>query len=137
MRYLPIFIDVRDRPCLIVGGGDVGARKAGLLLRAGAQVIVCDPNLGESFRDLVEQKQARHLTETFRPEMLDGCALAFAATNDEAINRHVSEAAKARGIPVNVVDRPELCSFVMPSIVDRSPVVAAVSTGGSAPVLSR
>jgi uroporphyrin-III C-methyltransferase / precorrin-2 dehydrogenase / sirohydrochlorin ferrochelatase len=137
VRFLPIFFDVQGRPCLIVGGGDVGARKAGLLLRAGAEVSVCDPVLSDAFKDLVASGQARHYAENFRPEMLEGCVLAFAATDDEATNRVVSEAARARGIPVNVVDRPELCSFIMPSIIDRSPVVAAVSTGGAAPVLSR
>ena len=120
-----------------MGGGEIGARKVGLLLRAGAAVTVCDPALGSTLSELVAAGRVRHVAEKFRPEMLDGCVLAFAATDDEAINRSVSEAAKARGIPVNVVDRPEMCTFIMPSIIDRSPVVAAVSTGGAAPVLAR
>jgi uroporphyrin-III C-methyltransferase / precorrin-2 dehydrogenase / sirohydrochlorin ferrochelatase len=137
LRFLPIFFDIRGRRCLVVGGGEIGARKAGLLLRAGADVYVCDPALGETLSQLRAAKQVQHYAERFRIEMLEGCVLVFAATGDEQTNRQVSEAARARGIPVNVVDRPELCTFIMPSIVDRSPVIAAVSTGGSAPVLSR
>ena len=137
MDFLPIFYNVRGRPCLVVGGGEIGARKAGLLLRAGAIVSVCDPKLGPTLRQLANDGAVRHDAEPFRPELLDGCVLAIAATDDPVTNRQVFEAASARGIPVNVVDHPELCTFILPSIVDRSPVIAAVSSGGAAPVLAR
>lgn len=137
LDFLPIFFDIRHRPCLVVGGGEIGARKVGLLLRAQAAVTVCDPTLGDALGKLAADGKVQHLAEPFHAGMLDGFVLAFAATDDESVNRAVSDAAKARRIPVNVVDRPELCTFIMPSIIDRSPVVAAVSTGGAAPVLAR
>ena len=115
MRHFPIFMDVAGRPVLVVAG-DVAERKAGLLRRAGAVV---------------------RLRPSFDPADLDGCALAIGADAPDADNLALSAAARTRGIPVNVVDRPELCSFIMPAIVDRDPVTIAVSTAGTAPVLAR
>jgi uroporphyrin-III C-methyltransferase / precorrin-2 dehydrogenase / sirohydrochlorin ferrochelatase len=135
--FLPIFFNVRGRPCLVVGGGDIGARKVSLLLRAGATVTVCDPTPGPTIAAMVADGRVQHLAQRFQADMLDRITLAFAATDDEAINRSVSDAATARGIPVNAVDRPDLSTFIMPSIIDRSPVLAAVSTSGAAPVLAR
>ncbi len=137
MDFLPIFFNVRQQSCVVVGGGEVAARKVELLLRAGARVTVVAPQLGATLAQLAGAGTIETRATTFQPEVLDDCLLAFAATNDEAVNRAVSAAARARRIPVNVVDRPDLCTFVMPSIIDRSPVVAAVSTGGASPVLAR
>ncbi len=137
MDFLPIFFDLKDKRCLCVGGGEVAARKVALLLEAGAKVTVIAPELGTSMRQFLDSEKITYQNQIFRPEMLDNCALAFAATNDEAMNRQVSDAAKERGVPVNVVDRPDLCTFIMPSIIDRSPVIIAVSTGGASPVLAR
>ena len=95
------------------------------------------PTAGETIRRWAADGKVRHVAQEFRPEVLDGCALVIAATDDKSVNRQVSDAAKARNIPVNVVDQPDLCTFIMPSIVDRSPVIVAVSTGGSSPVLAR
>jgi uroporphyrin-III C-methyltransferase/precorrin-2 dehydrogenase/sirohydrochlorin ferrochelatase len=116
MDYLPVFLDVRGQPCLVVGGGQVAGRKAELLRRAGAQVT---------------------MTTEFREEELGRYALVIAATDDNAANRAVAAGARARRIPVNVVDQPALCSFIMPSIIDRAPVIVAVSSGGASPVLAR
>jgi uroporphyrin-III C-methyltransferase/precorrin-2 dehydrogenase/sirohydrochlorin ferrochelatase len=137
MDFLPIFLDLKGRSCVVIGGGEVGARKVSLLLGAGARVTVCDPALSETLTRLKTEGKIEHRAERFRPELLDGCALVIAATNDQAVNRAVHEAAVARNIPVNVVDQTALCTFIMPSIIDRSPVVAAVSSGGRSPVLSR
>lgn len=137
MDFLPIFMNVRRRPCVLVGGGEVAARKATLLLEAGAEIVVVAPVLGPTLGKLAAEGKLRHRQEVFDEAVLDGAALAFAATDDGQVNRRVYGAAVARGIPVNVVDQPELCTFIMPSIIDRSPVVAAVSTGGSSPVLAR
>jgi uroporphyrin-III C-methyltransferase/precorrin-2 dehydrogenase/sirohydrochlorin ferrochelatase len=137
MDFLPIFLNLRDRACVVIGGGEVGARKVSLLLEAGARVTVYDPSLGPSLSALRDAGRITHRAERFRPDMLDQCVLAIAATDDEAVNRAVHEAAVARRIPVNVVDQPALCTFIMPSIIDRSPVVAAVSSGGRSPVLAR
>ena len=137
MNVLPIFLDLKNRSCAVIGGGEVASRKLTLLLEAGAQVTVYAPTAGETIRRWTADGKVRHVAQEFSPEMLDGCALVIAATDDKSVNRRVSEAAKARNIPVNVVDQPDLCTFIMPSIVDRSPVIVAVSTGGSSPVLAR
>lgn len=137
MEFLPIFMNLRGRHCLLVGGGEVAARKARLLLEAGAQITVIAPRLGPTLARLVAEKKVTHRTVSFAEDQLAGNALVFAATDERTVNQHIYEAASARGIPVNVVDQPDLCTFIMPSIVDRSPVVVAVSTGGAAPVLAR
>lgn len=137
MDFLPIFMDVRDRSCLIVGGGEVAARKVQMLLRAGAKVEVVAPALGDTMQELQQQGQIAWTEATFEADHIQHPALIYAATNDSAVNKAVSDQAKTRDIPVNVVDTPELCNFITPSIIDRSPVVAAVSTGGASPVLAR
>lgn len=137
MDFLPIFVHLRDRPCLVVGGGDVAARKVQQLLKAGAAVRVVAPELCGSLHELLDAGRIQHEPREFSEQALNGCVLAIAATDDAGINRHVSELAQRRAIPVNVVDSPALCSFIMPSVVDRSPVLIAVSTGGASPVLAR
>ncbi len=137
MDFLPVFLDLKQRQAVVIGGGEVAARKAGLLLLAGAKVIVQAPVAGEAMADLVRSGQVQYRAERFAPEVLDGAALVIAATDDADVNRRVHAAAMARNLPVNVVDHPELCSFILPSIVDRSPVVVAVSSGGASPVLTR
>ena len=137
MDFLPIFLNVKERHAVVIGGGDVAARKASLLRLAGARVTVQAPTIGEAMTELVNAKEVRHIEGRFEESVLDGAALVIAATDDEAINRRVHAAAVARQLPVNVVDRPELCSFILPSIVDRSPVIIAVSSSGTSPVLSR
>jgi uroporphyrin-III C-methyltransferase/precorrin-2 dehydrogenase/sirohydrochlorin ferrochelatase len=137
MDFLPTFLDVREQPCLVVGGGEVAARKCALLLRAGARVTVLAPELSAAFDADLAAGRIAHRAARFRDEDLDGVALAIAATSDEAVNRAVAAAAKARRVPVNVVDRPALCSFILPSIIERAPLVVAVSSGGASPVLAR
>ncbi|MEW6646905.1 MAG: siroheme synthase CysG [Pseudomonadota bacterium] len=137
MDLLPIFMNVRDRRALVVGGGEVAVRKVGLLLEAGAAVHVVSPALVPALQEQVDSGTITCRRAPFAPTDLDGVALVVAATDDETVNRQVSDLAQARNLPVNVVDNPSLCSFVMPSIIDRSPVQIAVSTGGASPVLAR
>jgi uroporphyrin-III C-methyltransferase/precorrin-2 dehydrogenase/sirohydrochlorin ferrochelatase len=137
MDYLPIFLNLRGEPCLVVGGGEVAARKCALLLRAGARVTILAPALNGGFDADLAAARITHRAASFCDEDVAGYALVIAATNDEAVNRTVAAAARARHIPVNVVDRPALCSFIMPSIVDRAPIIVAVSSGGASPVLAR
>jgi len=134
MDYLPIFTDVRNKLCLVVGGGEVGKRKAGTLLEAGAKVRVVAPQIDPV---LAKMQHVDSLLTRFEPEHLDGVTLVIAATSDRNVNRQVSELAHARSILVNVVDDPELCSFIMPAILDRSPLMVAFSSGGASPVLTR
>jgi uroporphyrin-III C-methyltransferase/precorrin-2 dehydrogenase/sirohydrochlorin ferrochelatase len=137
MDFLPIFLDVRDQPCLVVGGGEVAARKCALLLRAGARVTVRAPALSAAFDADLAAARIAHRPGNFRDEDLTGCAVVIAATNDDAVNRAVAAVAKARRIPVNVVDQPALCSFILPSIIERAPLIVAISSGGASPVLAR
>ena len=137
MDYLPIFLNIEDRKCLVVGGGKVAVRKVTLLKRAGAHITVVSPQLCDELRALLEQASVTHVAREFQDEDLHGCVLVIAATDVKAVNRRVSELANAQRIPVNAVDSPDLCSFIMPSIIDRSPVQIAVSTGGASPVLAR
>jgi len=137
MDFLPVFLDIRAQPCLVIGGGDVAARKTALLLRAGAQVTVLSPLLVPAFDEYLANGKVAHRAARFRAEDVTGYAVVIAATDDETVNREVAAAAKALRIPVNVVDQPALCSFILPSIIDRSPLIVAVSSGGASPVLAR
>lgn len=137
MEFLPIFLKLRGQPCAVVGGGDVAARKVALLLAAGGRVTVTAPELCDELAERLRAGEIEHRAERYTPAALAGAALAIAATDDRAVNAEVSRDAQARLLPVNVVDDPELCSFIMPAIVDRSPMIVAVSTGGASPVLAR
>ncbi len=137
MDFFPIFLDLENRNCLVVGGGTVAARKAALLHRAGARVHLVAPALCEALQQQVQAGTMNWSARTFEDEDVADNTLVIAATDQQAVNRRVSEQAKQAGVPVNVVDQPELCTFIVPSIIDRSPVQVAVSTGGHSPVLAR
>ncbi|MCC6214124.1 MAG: uroporphyrinogen-III C-methyltransferase [Polyangiaceae bacterium] len=137
MDHLPVSLSLASRRALVVGGGTVAARKVALLLAAGAQVLVASPELGPSLAELAAAGRIEHLAERFAPEHVDGAFVVVAATDAPATNAAVSAAAQARGVLVNVVDAPDLCTFLFPSIVDRSPLVVSVSTSGASPVLAR
>src|SRR6188508_23706 len=130
--YYPLMLKVKDEPCLVVGGGAVALQKARALRRAGAAVVAVSPSFSPPFRRLA----VRRLRRRFRAGDVAGHVLVIAATDSPDVNRAVFAAASARGIPVNVVDVPELCSFIVPAIVRRGPVVVAVSTGGQSPSLA-
>ena len=134
MKYLPIFLNIKGQRCLVAGGGEVAHRKAVLLVQAGAKVVLVAPEKRVSFDAL---QNVEHVAGRFQAQHLDNVVLAIAATDERAVNRQISDLAHARNIPVNVVDDPGLCSFIMPSILDRSPLMVAFSTGGTSPVLAR
>ena len=137
MDYLPIFLALRGEPCLLVGGTQAMEPKARLLLRAGARLVVVAAALTPGLRELTGEPGVTWRRRGFRDDDLDGMRLAIVAADDDALARTVASAARRRGIPVNVVDRRSLCSFILPSILDRSPLVAAISTSGAAPILAR
>jgi uroporphyrin-III C-methyltransferase/precorrin-2 dehydrogenase/sirohydrochlorin ferrochelatase len=137
MNFLPIFLKLAGKRCLVVGGGEVAARKVETLLRAGGEVTVLSPELGGTLTPWVDEGRIAHVRKAFEPTDVADFHLAVSATDRRDVNEAVSRAAGQRGIPVNVVDCPELCSFIFPAIIDRSPVVIAVSTGGASPVLAR
>lgn len=137
MEFLPIFLDVKDKPCLVVGGGEIAVRKITNLRRAGAAVRVIAPALAPAVSELLTAGEIVHEARQFRDEDLVGTLLVVAATDDRQVNHRIAELARSAGVPVNVVDQPDDCSFLMPSVIDRSPVVVAVSTGTASPVLAR
>ncbi|MBF0256895.1 MAG: uroporphyrinogen-III C-methyltransferase [Gammaproteobacteria bacterium] len=137
MDFLPIYLDVKQRPCLVVGGGAVAVRKVALLRRSGARVRLISPELGAELQALAASGEIEHIPRTYAAGDIGDALLVIAATDDAAVNQAISTEAQSLRIPVNAVDQPELCSFIVPSIIDRSPVVAAVSTGGASPVLAR
>ncbi|EOV6197066.1 Siroheme synthase / Precorrin-2 oxidase [Klebsiella quasipneumoniae] len=137
MDHLPIFCQLRQRDCLLVGGGDVAERKARLLLDAGANVTVNALDFTPQFHVWADSQMLTLVQGEFIPSLLDNCWLAIAATDNETVNQQVSDAAEARRIFCNVVDAPRQASFIMPSIIDRSPLMVAVSSGGTSPVLAR
>lgn len=137
MEFLPLFLNIREQHCVIVGGGEVALRKAILLIKAKANLSLVSPQFISQLQDLSEEGRCKLLQEEFVAEQLEGASIVIAATNNKNTNARVAKAADKKNIPVNVVDQPELCSFIMPSIVDRSPVVVAISSSGRSPVLTR
>jgi uroporphyrin-III C-methyltransferase/precorrin-2 dehydrogenase/sirohydrochlorin ferrochelatase len=135
--YFAAFLDLRGKPAVVVGGGEVAAQKAEALLRSGARVTAIAPELGARLAELTLLGAVRHEPKRFAPGDLVGAEIAIAATDDPSINEAVSAAARSLHVPVNVADNPALCSFIMPSVVDRPPLQIAISTAGASPVLAR
>src|SRR5580704_15174730 len=139
MDYLPIFLRVQDRLAVVIGGGAVAARKAELLLKCGARVRLVAPQLAADTEALLQRHTAQmsHLCAAFAAHHLEGAALVIAATDSDEVNAQVSRLARARGVPVNVADDAATSDFILPAIVDRSPLIVAVSSAGTTPVLAR
>ncbi|WP_246247070.1 siroheme synthase, partial [Candidatus Methylobacter favarea] len=137
MDYFPIFVKLKNQDCLVIGAGEVAARKIELLARAGAKITVIAKEIGATVADLQRVYDLILLEKDFSPEDMHKFRLVVSATDNAETNRLVAKTAEAQNIPVNVVDNPELCSFIFPAIIDRSPIIAAVSSGGAAPVLAR
>jgi siroheme synthase-like protein len=132
-RYYMACVDLRGRDCVVVGGGRVAAEKVAGLLDCDARVTVVAPEIEPELRE----RPVRLVERAFEDRDLDGCLLAIAATDDRAVNEAVSRAAAARNLLCNVADDPELCSFILPAIVRRDPIVVGVSTGGASPALAQ
>jgi len=137
MQLYPLFADLTDRPVLVVGGGDVAARKAAMLLRAGAKVTVGAPVLAPELRELAQQGRIVYRAGAYQPDWQDGMWLVVAATRSRPLNMRIAAEADARQRLVNVVDDPALSSFQVPAVIDRSPLLVAISSSGAAPVLAR
>jgi uroporphyrin-III C-methyltransferase/precorrin-2 dehydrogenase/sirohydrochlorin ferrochelatase len=137
MQTFPLFLNLQNRRALVVGGGDTAARKVELLLSAGAQVSLIAATVGGEIAQLIGEARISWAGRSFDEAELEGASLVIVATEDEALQARVSQAAQRRCLPVNVVDRPALSSFIMPAIVDRAPITIAISSGGTAPALAR
>ena len=137
MDYLPIFIQLQGKLAVVVGGGRVASRKVELLRKAGAKVRVVAPQLSQELQELSAQGAVEHVQALFVPAHLEGAILAIAATPTKDINQAIAHAARLRRMPVNVVDDPQLSTFIFPAIIDRSPVIVAVGSSGQSPVLAR
>jgi uroporphyrin-III C-methyltransferase/precorrin-2 dehydrogenase/sirohydrochlorin ferrochelatase len=137
MRYFPIFIDAQELNCLVIGAGEVAARKAELLMKTPANISVVAPEVCSTIQRAAAQNRLSVATREFEESDLDNKQLVFVATSDTELNAHIHSLATARDILVNVVDNTPLCKFITPSIIDRSPILIAMSSGGVAPVLLR
>ncbi|MBO6564482.1 MAG: uroporphyrinogen-III C-methyltransferase [Pseudomonadales bacterium] len=135
MRYLPLHLDLKGRHVLVVGGGEIALRKVTLLLKAGARITLVAPEISGALKETLRDHEL--LSATYESSHLDNKVLVVAATENETVNRQVSEDATAKNILVNVVDSPELCTVTFPAIIDRSPLVVSVGSAGGAPVLTR
>ena len=137
MELLPIFLNIKGRQCLIVGGGELAFRKATLLNKASANIKFVANEFSENIESLATKKSFLLIKDSFKDKYLENIVLVIAATNCKETNTLIAKSAKALNIPVNVVDTPSLCSFIIPAVVDRSPVVVAISSAGNSPVLTR
>jgi len=135
--YYPLFLDLTDKLCIVVGGGAVAERKARGLLNAGARVRLISPEVTRGVRRLARQGKIEVVPREYQEGDLDGAALAIAATNAREVNMRVKGESKRLSIPLNVADRPDLGDFIVPAVVRKGPVVVAVSTSGLLPVLAR
>lgn len=137
MDYFPFFIKLTDQKCLVVGAGEVAARKISLLVRANATITVLAKSISPAVANMVITHQLTVCEKSFQAEDMLGFQWVISATDNEEVNQYVAKTASHLGIPINVVDTPALCSFIFPALIDRSPLVIAISSGGAAPVLAR
>jgi precorrin-2 dehydrogenase/sirohydrochlorin ferrochelatase len=136
-KYYPIFLDIRDQPVLVVGGGAVALRKAQSLLQHGALVHIVSPHLIPELKELINEKTCFWLEKDYSAEDMEDAILVFSCTEKQKVNAQVAIDAHAHHRPVNVVDDPEKCSFIVPSIMEQGGLKIAVSTGGSSPIVAR
>ena len=137
MAYYPIFLELKGRPCVVIGGGQIAYRKAQALVSCGAKVTVVSPRLGTGLQRLARTKKVRWHKQAFQAIHLKGAQLVIAATDDQSVNEQAAAEAERRGIWINVVDQPRLCSFILSSVVRRGKLVLAISTGGVSPALAK
>lgn len=135
--YYPVFLDVRNRKCVVIGGGNVGEEKARKLLECEARVVVISPEVNAAVRELAEAGKVTWLPRAYQPGDLEGAFLAIAATDSNQVNRQIAAEAEQRNVLLNVVDVTHLCTFMAPAVARRGDVTIAVSTSGASPALAR
>ena len=139
MKYFPFFMELSKQSVLLIGGGEVAERKLDLLLKANANVTIVSPKFTSYIEELFVNKNINPIKDYYNIKHLTNSSFAFviAATNDESLNEQIAKDSNDNHILVNVVDKPKICDFIFPSILERGPITVAVSTGGSSPVLAR
>jgi siroheme synthase-like protein len=137
MRYYPIYLDLKERDVLVVGGGAIAEGKTLQLVEAGARVTVVSPELTEALRAAADRNEISYLNGFFVEENLNGMFLVVSATDDRKVNEKVAKAAGERGLLCNVVDQPDLCNFITPALITRGELQISVSTGGGSPTLTQ
>lgn len=137
MKYYPIFLDIRNKACVVIGGGDVAERKVVSLLSAGARVTVVSPEFTVNLEGMGEDGKILLMKRPYQEGDLKGAFLAYAATDEEDINKRVYMEGAKEGILLNVVDEPEMCDFIVPSVVTRGALSIAISTGGASPAFAK
>ncbi len=137
MRYYPVFLDIADKPVVVIGGGNIALQKMDGLLDAGAKVTVISPELNERMTELRDEGRFMHLKRVYEPGDIEGYELAFVATDDHEENRRVWQEGRQRRIWVNAVDDIPNCDFIMPGIVQQGGLVIAISTSGASPAMAR
>jgi precorrin-2 dehydrogenase / sirohydrochlorin ferrochelatase len=137
LKYYPVFWNITGKKCVVVGGGEVAARKVARLLDCGAKVCVVSPDLVPELAEEKREGRIHHIDDEYAGQYLDGAMMVIGATDDEKTNAAISQDAKARGIPVNIVDDPQKCDFILPSLVERGDLTIACGTGGNSPALAR
>ncbi|MDD5008637.1 MAG: bifunctional precorrin-2 dehydrogenase/sirohydrochlorin ferrochelatase [Syntrophorhabdaceae bacterium] len=135
--YYPLFLDVAQKPCIVLGGGKVAERKVKMLLKFDAMVKLISPDVTNALRLLAQKGKINIVRRGYRTTDLRNVSLIFAATDNEKMNNKIRDDARRRNIPVNVVDNPDLCDFIVPSIIKKGPLVIAISTSGVLPLLSK
>jgi precorrin-2 dehydrogenase/sirohydrochlorin ferrochelatase len=137
LKYYPVFLDIRDKKCVIVGGGEVALRKAERLLDCGAKVSVISPKLAPELTALKDKNLISHISAEYSGDLINKAALIIGATDDEKTNARISQDARSKNIPVNIVDDPQKCDFILPSVVQRGDLAITIGTGGKSPALAR
>ncbi|WNC68260.1 siroheme synthase [Thalassotalea nanhaiensis] len=135
MDYFPVFLDAKKLNTVVIGGGNVAARKIELLLKTPASITIVSPIIKAPVAKLIQQHDIKYIAETYNERHLSNKQLVIAATNLRDINKQIAKHATAKGMLLNVVDDPELCNYITPAIIDRSPMIVALSSSGSAPIL--
>jgi len=137
LKYYPVFWNIAGKKCVVVGGGDVAARKVARLLDCNAKVCVVSPGLVPELEELKRNRLIDHVNDAYESKYLNGAVLVIGATDDEKINDAISKDAKEKSLPVNIVDDPQKCDFILPSLIERGDLTIACSTGGQSPALAR
>jgi precorrin-2 dehydrogenase/sirohydrochlorin ferrochelatase len=137
MKYYPVHLDIKNRNCLVVGGGAVGTRKVNTLLACGARVTVVSPDPAQQLKKMAAEGSITLKERAYRTVDLEDMFLVIGATDDEMLNRQISEEAEQIGILCNIADRPEACNFILPSVVQRGDLVITISTSGQSPALAK